>query len=73
MHLVVLLDLVVVYCHLFTEDCAALSHKMLRNYLRLLYDLALLHLFLCSACTEDLIELVLLLNLKLFLLLLSFG
>ena len=72
MDLVVLLDLVVVYSDLFAEDCTALGHEMLGDYLGLLYDLALLHLFLCSACTEDLVELVFLFDLKLLFLLLAF-
>lgn len=73
MDLVVFLDLVIVDGHLFTENCTSLCHEMLRNYLRLLYNLPLLHLFLRSARSKDLIELVLLLNLKLFFLLLSLS
>lgn len=70
-HLVVLFDLVVVDRHLLAEDCAALGHEVLGNHLRLLHDLALLQLFLRSARSEDLVELVLLFYLKLLLLLLT--
>ena len=69
--LVVLFDLVVVDRHLLAEDCAALGHEVLGNHLRLLHDLALLHLLLRSARSEDLVELVLLFYLKLLLLLLT--
>ena len=70
-HLVVLFDFVVVDRHLLAEDCAALSHEVLGNDLRLLHDLALLDLLLRSTSSEDLVELVLLFYLKLLLLLLT--